>query len=65
MWQVQGFKTYDDAKAFQKEHGGMLCWEERTPKRKSLTRRGKEYLLAVGCVGLDKEKYPYLVEWRI
>ncbi len=62
---VQGFKTYDEAKAFQKERGGMICWEERTPKRKALTRRGKEYRLAAGWVGLDTEKYPYLVEYRI
>ena len=65
MWQVQGFKTKEEAAAFRKEHGGLLCWEERTPKRKQLTRLGKEYMLAAGAVGLDKTKYPYLVEWRI
>jgi len=64
MWMVQGFKTYDEAKAFRKKHGGLICWEERTPKRKSLTQRGKEYLMAAGCVGLDTGKYPYLVEYR-
>ena len=65
MWQVQGFKTEAEARAFRNEHGGYLCWEERTPKRKALTRRGKEYMLAAGAVGLDTTKYPYLVEWRI
>ena len=65
MWQVQGFKTKADAEKFQKEHGGYLCWAERTPKRKTLTRKGKEYLLAAQAVGLDTELYPFLVEWRI
>ncbi|MBR1589537.1 MAG: hypothetical protein IJ657_00435 [Acidaminococcaceae bacterium] len=65
MWQVQGFKTKEQAKKFEKEHGGYLCWEERTPKTKKLTRKGKEYLLAANAIGLDTTKYPYLVEWRI
>lgn len=65
MWQVQGFKTKEEAQKFQKEHGGYLCWEERTPKRKQLTRKGKEYVLAAGAVGLDSSTYEYLVEWRI
>ena len=65
MWYAQGFKTLEEAQKYQKEHGGLLCWEERTPKRKQLTRRGKEYLLAAGAIGLNTEKFPYLVNRRI
>lgn len=66
MWQFQGFATKDEAKKYQKENGGCLYWEERTPKRKTLTSKGKDYMLLT-CemwVGYRK-KYPYIVAWRI
>lgn len=65
MWMVNGFRTLDEAKAFQKTHGGYVCWEQRTPKRKKLTELGKEYVIAAGAVGLDTEEYKYIVERRI
>ena len=65
MWQVQGFETKKEALAFRKKVGGMVCWEQRSPKRKKLTSIGKEYMLAAGAVGLDTSKYPYLVQWRV
>ena len=65
MTQFKGFKTFKDAMNFIKnEHGGFLTWEERTPKRKLLTARGKAYMQAVEFGGLDKETYPYCVQWR-
>lgn len=65
MTQFQGFKTKEEAKKFQKEHGGSLCWEERTPKKQQLTARGIDYMYAVNLGGLDKDKYPYCVQWQI
>lgn len=65
MTQFQGFKTKEQAKKFVKEHGGYLTWEERTPKRKKLTERGREYMMAVHLGGLDSSKYPYCVQWNI
>lgn len=65
MWQVEGFESMEKAKKFQKEHGGYLCWEERTPKRKKLTARGRDYMLATQAIGLNREKFPYVVQWRI
>lgn len=64
MWQYQGFKTKDDAVKFRSDNGGYLTFEERTPQRKILTNRGKEYLMCVDA-GLNKELYPYAVVWRI
>lgn len=65
MTQFRGFKTKEEAKKFQKEHGGHLCWEERTPKRKQLTERGRNYMYAVNLGGLDSKTYPYCVQWNI
>ena len=65
MTQFKGFETETEAKAFVKEHGGYLTWEERTPKRKQLTTRGQEYMMAVDFGSLNKEKYPYCVQWNI
>ena len=65
MWKVQGFATKEEAGKYQKEHGGMICWEERTPKTKKLTRIGKDYMYAAQAVNLDTKKYPYMVQTRI
>ena len=65
MTQFKGFKTKAQAQAFVKKNGGYLTFEERTPKRKQLTARGKDYMLAVNFGGLDKDKYPYCVQWNI
>lgn len=64
MWQVKGFETKEEAKSFLRKHGGSMCWEERTPKRNTLTARGKDYLTAAGAVGLDTNKWKYIVQWR-
>ena len=63
MIKFMGFKTKEEAIAHKKTHGGYLCWEERTPKRKQLTERGKDYMFAVEYGGLDKGKYPYCLQW--
>ena len=66
MTQFQGFKTKKQAEAFIKKQGyGYLTFEERTPKRKQLTNRGKEYMMAVNFGGLNKELYPFCVQWNI
>lgn len=65
MWHVQGFANKQQAVDYQKVNGGTICWEERTPKTKRLTEKGKDYLLAVGAIGLDKSKYPYIVQRRV
>lgn len=65
MWQVHGFRTKEEAKQYQNEHGGMICWEERTPKTRKLTRIGKDYVCAAQAVNLDTEKYPYMVQTRM
>ena len=66
MWQFQGFATKSEEKKFQKENGGGLYWAERTPKRKALTTKGKDYMLLT-CEMYDgyREKYPYIVAKRI
>ena len=63
MTRFKGFKTKEEALAYQKKNGGHLCWEERTPKRKQLTSRGTDYMFAVNLGGLDKETYPYCLQW--
>lgn len=65
MWRVDGFATKEEAKRFAKEHGGYVCWEQRTPKRKQLTEMGKEYIIAAQATGIDTKKYPYFVERRV
>lgn len=65
MWRCNYFKTLDEAKKFQKEHGGYVCYEQRTPKRKQLTALGKEWQIAVRACGFDPEKAKYIVEKRI
>lgn len=66
MWEFQGFATKEEATKYRKENGGYICWEERTPKRKLLTSRGKDYmLLTCEMWGGYRKKYPYIVAWRI
>ena len=65
MWCMKGFRTKKEAEAYQKKYGGLICWEERTPKLKLLTSRGKEYLLGARAIGLDTKEYPFAVKRRI
>ena len=62
MINFQGFKTEAEAKAFQKQHGGLLTKAHTSSGRKSSTYR--DYMFAVKLGGLDAEKYPYCVQWR-
>ena len=50
---------------FKEKNGGYLVWEERTPKRKALTARGREYEMCVKLGGLDSRRYPYAVTWNV
>lgn len=65
MTQFKGFKTKEEAVKFQKEHGGMLCYDKRTPKTNKPTGVGIDYGFAVHLGGLDSAKYPYCVQWNI
>lgn len=62
MMNFKGFKTEDEAKAFQKKHGGLLTKAFTKSGRKSSTYR--DYMFAVKLGGLDEKKYPYCVQWR-
>ena len=62
MWRVDGFKTKEEAKAFAKENGGMVLWYKLTPKQGRETAMAKDYRIATQATGIDREKYPYVVE---
>jgi hypothetical protein len=65
MTWFKGFETKEQAKKFIKDKGrGYLTFEEYTPKTKRLTTRGKEYMMAVEYGGLNKELFPYCVQWN-
>lgn len=65
--EFKGFETYMEAKAYQKEHGGYLCYEERTPKRNKRrhTKRCELYTVCVAYGFLDRDKYDYALVWNI
>lgn len=65
MWFAKGFKTKNEAKIYQKTHGGEILWEQRSPKTRNLTEKGKDFLLVAGTVGIDTSEFPYLVNRRI
>lgn len=65
MTQFQGFKTKEEAKKFQRENGGLLCWDKRTPKTNKPTGCGIDYGYAVHLGGLNPELYPYCVQWNV
>ena len=61
MTEFRGFKTKEEAKAYQKEHGGYLTYQYTKNGRKSASH--DDYMLAVWFGGLDAEKYPYCLQW--
>lgn len=65
MWRVDGFKTKEEAKQFCKKNGGIVLWEEYTPKRHAPTARCKDWQIATRATGIDTKKYPFVVERRI
>lgn len=65
MMQFKGFETKEEAQKFQKENGGLLCWDKRTPKTNKPTGVGIDYGYAVHLGGLNSTKYPYCVQWTI
>ena len=64
MTKFQGFKTKEEAKAFQREHGGLLCWDKRSPRTGKPIAEGIEYDTIVHAGGLDPNKWPYALYWR-
>jgi hypothetical protein len=65
MWRVDGFKTKEEAQKFRDENGGLVLWEEYTPKRHLPTSRCKDWKIATQATGIDRGKYPFIVERRI
>ena len=65
MWRVDGFKTKAEAQKFRDEHGGLVLFEEYTPKRHLPTARCKDWQIATRATGIDVKKYPFVVERRI
>lgn len=65
MWYVKGFMSKADAKAYQKEHGGEVLWDEWSSKRATHTQRGKDYLIATRAAGLDPVFNRYIVQRRV
>lgn len=65
MTQFKGFKTKEEAVQFQKEHGGLLCYDKRTRKTNRPTGVGIDYNYAVHLGGLNSELYPYCVQWNV
>lgn len=63
MTKFQGFATKEEAKAYQKEHGGLLTYDKRTKTGKP-TGVGVDYNYAVNLGGLNPEKYPFCLQWR-
>ena len=65
MWYCKYFGTKREAEEYRKENGGYICWEERTPKRKQLTERGREWALAIQACGFPETEAKYIVQRRI
>ena len=64
MTAFKGFETLEQAKEFVKNHGGILTYDKRKKNSDKLTPIGFHYMLAVELGGLDKNKYPYCVQWN-
>ena len=62
MTGFKGFKTEAEAKAFQKEHGGILTKAYTSSGRKSSTYR--DYMFAVKLGGLNEKEFPFCVQWN-
>lgn len=65
MWYVQGFKTKEEAQEFRKKRGGLVLWEEYTPKLHKPTTRCKDWIIATRATGIDTKEFPFVVEYRI
>lgn len=63
MTKFQGFATKEEAKKYQKTHGGYLTYAYTKSGRKSSSYQ--EYMFAVKLGGLNEEKYPYCLQWNI
>lgn len=61
MTHFQGFKTKNEAKEYQRDHGGMLCYEKSQAEKRG--KNAEYYRMAVVCGGLSRE-YPYCVQWN-
>jgi len=58
----QGFATKKEATDFQKERGGgLLCYADDGNGK---SRYKDDYNLAVTCGGLNREKFPFCVQWN-
>lgn len=64
MYRVDGFKTKAEADNFKKQNGGVVLWDKRTPTGRE-TAIAKDYRIATQATGIDRTKYPYVVERRV
>lgn len=64
MTRFKGFETKEAAVKHQKEHGGMLCYSgQPNANGRKCSVNKQDYEFAVHCGGLDREKYPYCLQW--
>ena len=65
MTEFLGFATLEEAKKFSKSHGGIITYDKRNKRTGEPTGVGYYYYCAVVLGGLDKNKYPYCVQWSV
>lgn len=58
MYYARWFKNEEDAKKFQKEHGGVLY--KNVPK----SRTKRDHLDTATMMGFDPEEFRYSVNWK-
>lgn len=58
MYYAKWFKTEAEAKAFQKQHRGVLY--KNTPRSKTKT----SHMITATMMGFDPNVYPYSVNWN-
>lgn len=64
MTKYQGFKSKEEAKQYQKKHGGILVWNDHSKKDGRFIRTGVEYSYVLQISGLKEEDFPCFLLWR-
>lgn len=59
MYMAKWFTNEEDAKKFQKEHGGTLY--KNVPR----SRTKRDHLVTAAMMGFDPVKFPYSVNWTM
>lgn len=58
MYMAKWFKRLEDAKEFQKEHGGALY--KNVPR----SRTKQDHKITAVMMGFNPEEFPYSVNWN-